>query len=223
MTMNAVCAGCNAGWLNDLEDRATPAIDFFALAAGTLPTRLQLDDFAFWAVTRALLRTHYSPSGHAPESLFHSIYQRRQTRTLPDGFIVSIAPTTPVSMEAGVHQSSRLNGSYLGHVAVSLGVLFISVLLADPDGFSIDLANRASVQQRMWFPGSFWLLAPDFRTPPVPVHVLQQVEALVAGSLLGFLLNLQPADQFGSRIDFAAVVPPARRGRVPWPEAPTRG
>ncbi|KQV06552.1 hypothetical protein [Leifsonia sp. Root112D2] len=200
-----------------------PAIDFFALSVGAVPTQPQLHDFAFWAVTRALLRTHYSPRGHAPERLFRMIYERRVSRSVPEGCIVSIALTEPVAMEAGVHQSVQLDGHYIGHVAVSWGTLLISILLADPDRSTIALAHRASAQLQIWFPETFWLMGPDFEAPAHSAHVLRPSETLVAGALLGFLLDLHPADQFGTKIDLDAVVPSARQAGVPWPEATKRG
>ena len=216
MTVNAVCSDCNSGWLNALEDLALPSLVFFALGSGPVPTRTQLDDFAFWAVTRSLLRTHYSPAGRAPESLFRTVYDQRESRVIPTGCIVSIAPTQPVSMEAGTHQSVRLDGhNFLGHVAVSWGTLLISVLLASPDPLTIGLAAQACSQQRQWFPRAFWQLAP-FVPPSSPGYVLEPADTVLAGALLGFLLDLRPAEQFGNPLDLGSRVPPERRGEVPW-------
>lgn len=120
MTLNAICSACNAGWLYDLENDALPALDFFARGVGSMPIQKQLRDFAFWAITRALLGTHYSSGGRAPEPLFRTMYDQRSARQVPLGCIVSVASTAPVSMKAGTHQSARLDGEhYLGHVAVS--------------------------------------------------------------------------------------------------------
>lgn len=222
MTVNVVCSKCNAGWLNDLEDRALAALEYFGLGKGRVPGRPELDNFAFWAIARALLRTHASPAGRAPQYLFHAIYEARDRRRLPNGCIVSIAPTAPVSMEAGLHQSVNLDGHYFGHVAVSFGTLFMSVLLGGPDQTTTLLVRRAYNQMLAWFPKTLWELAPVFRTPPSGLHVFRPAEAMVAGSSLGFFLDLAPCDQFGNLLDLKAVIPTARRGIVSWTDISRR-
>jgi len=223
ITVNAVCAACNAGWLNELEELALPALDFFGRAVGSVPTRTQLCDLAFWAATRALLRTHSSPAGRAPKFLFEAIYANRIERRVPGGFVVSIAQTSGADMEAGLHQSGRIEGGYLGHVSVSFGALVVSVFVAGPDSLTASLAKKASEQLNRWIPHAFWQLAP-YSHPPAThrLRTLNALEAKVAGSCLGFLLDLAPRDQFGLPLDLAAVVPASEMGEVPWLIAPAQ-
>lgn len=215
MTVNAVCSDCNSGWLNDLENLALPAIEFFAAAVGTPPSREQIQDLAFWAATRALLRTHYSPAGHAPESMFRAVFDLRAERRVPVGFLISIAPTAPVALEAGTHQSARLDGAFAGHVAVSWGALLISVFLAEPEPAPLESVVRAQAQRDGWFPDAFWRVSPVFEPPPRPIRTLQPRETVVAASALGFMWGQDPRDQFGVPLDLD-VVPESLRGDVPW-------
>ena len=218
ITVNAVCSNCNAGWLNDLEDRALPTLDYFGLGSGRLPSIAELRDFAFWAVTRALLRTHASPSGRAPSYLFDTIYEYRDSRVIPPGCIVSIASTDQVDMEAGFHQSVRLDDEYLGHVSVAFGSLFISTMLGGPGQLTTSLAELASNQLEDWFPSTFRQLAPSLGLRSnKSTRRLSAAEAKVGGSCLGFFLGRVPCDQFGTELDLGAVVPVNRIGLVPWP------
>ena len=216
ITINNVCADCNAGWLNDLEDLALPTLDFLGRLEGERLTTPQLSDFAFWSVTRALLRTHTSSGGRAPHHLFQSMYNNRTHRTIPPGCAVLIAPTRPVDMEAGSHQSAVINGGYLGQVAVAFGALFVTVFLGGPDATTVSLSAEASRQLQGWFPGAFWELAPNLGGHPSAPRPFTPEEAKVAGACLGFLLDSSPCDQFGRplRVD---VVPDANRGELPWP------
>lgn len=136
-------------------------------------------------------------------------------RAIPEGCIIQIGCTQPVSIEAGTHQSAILDGQYLGHVAVSMGNLLISVFLGEPCAPSSDLATEAAEQVNGWFPGCFWQLAPVFRPPDRRMwRALTADEALVAGSCLGFLLGISPCDQFGHQLSLDGVVPPSRQGDV---------
>ena len=130
MALNGVCSDCNSGWLNSLEDDALPTLISLGRMEGGPPTREQLRSFAFWAVVRAMIRTHTSMAGHAPASLFASAYQNRASQVLPPGCIVLVAPTQPVAMEAGTHQSAVIDSGYVGHVAVS----FVNGQVAVPVG-----------------------------------------------------------------------------------------
>lgn len=217
ITLNAVCSDCNAGWLNDLEDRALPCLDYFGLGRGDVPGREELSDLAFWAVVRALLRTHVSLGGHAPNYLFKAAFAEHAERRVPAGCVVQIAPTLPVDIEAGLHQSVVVGGAYLGQVAVSFGRLFLSVTLGGPDARTAQYAWRAATQTSMWFPDQFWQLAPTFGVPSTYHQPLTPTEAWIAGSSLGFMLDLGPRDQFGNLLDFESVVPAHARGMVPWP------
>lgn len=217
MVLNAVCTDCNSGWLNDLEDRALPSLDFFGRGVGKIPTRTELDDLAFWSVIRALLRTHYSPAGRAPNYLFETVYANRQVRLIPAGCAVSIASTSHVDMEAGMHQSVRISEGYVGHVSIAFGTLFISTTLGGPDSHTSSLVGNAVRQVNDWFPDTFWQLAPEFKPPRTrKPNSLSASEARVAGSSLGFMLGLLPCDQFGNPLDLRAVVEVDRIGEVPW-------
>lgn len=216
MTLNGVCSDCNSGWLNSLEDDALPTLISLGRMEGSAPTREQLRSFAFWAVVRAMIRTHTSIAGHAPASLFTSAYQNRASQVLPPGCIVLVAPTQPVDMEAGTHQSAVIDSGYVGHVAVSFGLLLISVFLASRHHLSGQFAARGAKQVRGWFPGTLGEVAPDFASHRFPPRYLTPTEAKVAGSCLGFFLDDSPRDQFGTRLSLDESVPKPRRGEVPW-------
>lgn len=214
--LNAVCATCNAGWLNDLEARSLAILDPLGRGIGSIPTRSELHDFAFWAVTRALLRTHTSSGGHAPQYLFRNVYERRHDRQVPNGCAVLIAPTDPVDMEAGTHQSGVLDGGFIGHVAVTFGELFVSIFLGGPDPMTAELSMRAAAQARSWFPGSLWQISPDPHPLKGAAIYFAPAQARIAGACLGFMLGLSPKDQFGKTLELQEVVTQSQRGDIPW-------
>lgn len=218
MTLNAVCADCNSGWLNDLEDGAHPTLISLGRMDGGAPTRAQLSTFAFWAVVRALLRTHTSSGGRAPEYLFRAVYQARIAQLVPPGCVVLVAPTGPVDIEAGLHQSVVVNSEYLGHIAVSFDQLYVSAFLGGPGPLTSEFTARAAAQVRGWFPGTLWELAPNFGAHRFPPRYLTPEETKIAGSCLGFMLGRSVRDQFGAPLDLDLVVPASRRGDIPWPE-----
>ncbi len=198
ITLNDVCASCNSGWLNDLEDDAHPTLISLGRMEGKGPTREQYKSFAFWAVVRALLRTHTSSGGHAPVHLFRTVYQNRIEQAVPPGCVALVAPTQPVGMEAGAHQSGVSNSGYVGHVAVSHGLLLVSVFLGGPDPFTTMLTTRAAAQVRAWFPGTLWEVAPHFAPHPFIPRFLRPEEAEAAGSCLGFMLDVTPRNPVAS-------------------------
>ena len=215
MALNGVCSDCNSGWLNSLEDDALPTLISLGRMEGGPPTREQLRSFAFWAVVRAMIRTHTSMAGHAPASLFASAYKNRVSQVLPSGCIVLVAPTQPVAMEAGTHQSAVIDSGYVGHVAVSFGLLLVSVFLATHHPLSGQFTARGAKQVRGWFPGTLWEVAPTCEPHRFAPRYLTPTEARVAGSCLGFFLDNSPCDQFGTPVTLD-VVPKSRRGEVPW-------
>jgi len=79
MTVNAVCTECNNGWLNDLEGTAGKIINEFFTATSTRrqlgPDEIEL--LGYWVLIRSLLRTHVSPHGRAPSSLFEFAYREK--------------------------------------------------------------------------------------------------------------------------------------------------
>lgn len=215
ITLNDVCSNCNSGWLNNLEDDALPTLISLGRMEGRAPTAEQLKSFAFWAVVRALIRTRTSLAGHAPDGLFQAVYANRFTQEVPPGCVVLVAPTQPVDMEAGLHQSAVIDSCFVGHVAVAFGLLLVSVFLGGPDPTSSQLAARAAEQVRRWFPGTLWEVAPNLSPHPFIPRYLTPIEAKVAGSCLGFFLDAATRDQFGKPITLD-VVPESHRGDVPW-------
>lgn len=206
ITVNHVCRTCNSGWLNELENRVAKTLDDFSLpGAAYRLTQVDLEDLAFWAFVRALVRTHASPHGKAPAEFFAKVYRER---SVSPGCYCQIGTIERYTGDAGSHQSFRIHPGdhYVGYVAFELGGLFFTVAISDNSEPARSIARDAARQPRLWFPDAFcW-------TAPVQERVgrlvaLSPEQACVAAGSLGLRMDMAPRDRFGSLIDPSGVVP----------------
>lgn len=216
MVVNAICARCNNGWLNALDADAEPVLKFLIRAEGAAPHGAAMNDLAYWAACRGLIRTHACPSGKAPRELFEQAYTNRLARRVPAGWAVAIAPTAHVDFEAGTHQSLRVEGEYLAHVALPLDSLLIHVFIAE-GRTAAALTTRALKHLRAWFPESYWPLpVPSPTAVPRPPIALSLPEARIASSCLGFFFGMPTSDHLGRPLDAQGIIDPSRLGQIPW-------
>lgn len=159
--LNAVCRECNEGWLNDLENDVLGMI----LIAGRDGADLHNADFGklgFWAVIRALLRTHMSPTGRAPVRFFRTAYE---TKRVPSGCFAHWAYSRCYVAPAGAHQATlRVDEDYLSLVSFGLGAMLFQVTIAGGSAVSRRFAIELLKRPRRWFPTTFYWLAPPENT-----------------------------------------------------------
>lgn len=221
MTVNRVCKDCNEGWLNDLENTVTETLALVPAApSGVRIDKPELDVLAFWAYVRALLRTHVSPAGRAPESLFEQAFLERR---VPHTSFVQLGWSTHYMFVAGGHQSLVLQplGTYLAYVSLGLSGLMFFVTIAEAgDGmrrYALDVSRRP----RLWFPGTLHWLAPseplEGHRPP---RILSLEESRVAGASLMIRMGIRkPVDYFGEEFDPLLVIPPKFHSTLSWEDA----
>lgn len=161
LQLNAICRACNQGWLNDLENDVLSMI----LTAGRDGTDLPNGDFenlGFWAVIRALLRTHMSPTGRAPLRFFREAFDRRQA---PRGCFAHWAYSLTYVASAGAQQATlHVDGDYLALVSFGLGGMLFQVTIAGGSPLSHRLAISILKRPQLWFPTAFYWLAPAERS-----------------------------------------------------------
>jgi hypothetical protein len=161
LQLNAVCRACNQGWLNDLENEVLPLLLTAGRNGDDLHTHPDLmERLGFWAVLRALLRTHMSPEGRAPAALFRTAYG---TRRPPRGCFAHWAYSQYYVAAAGVHHGSTTvgdNAHYVAHVSFGLGGTLFQVGLSGGSDWSRKLALKLMTRPQRWFPDSFYWIAP---------------------------------------------------------------
>ncbi|MFD4402087.1 hypothetical protein ACFWPH_04915 [Nocardia sp. NPDC058499] len=214
MTLNRVCQQCNSGWLNDLENQVTPTLQKTTqLPVGPFDPD-ELKSLGFWAYVRALIRTHISPRGHAPDSMFEDAYNHRR---VPRGSYVQIGWCTHYIFEAGAHQSVRLDDNYVAHVAFGLGPNLFLVSMTEGDEM-LSRTLDVSRQPRLWFPGYLHWLSPTehFDSPRVP-RIMTAQEAMITGLSLPIRMGVDPlVDNFGNVVDPTIPIPARFHTTLKW-------
>lgn len=217
LVVRRICVRCNNSWLEELEDRAEAPLRYLTTGHGLVPSIDQLNHLAYWACGRALLRTYVSPEGRAPQSLFRQIYANRNLRSTPENFRVAIALTTSSGLEAGTHQSAVINGTYLGHVALFLDSLLVSVFFAENTPNGARLLDAASTERDNWLPKRLWRIGPpSYADRPGDPSALSAGESLAAAFALGFILGLDVRTPLGEPITLSPEIHPSRIGSIPW-------
>lgn len=222
MTVNEVCSECNQGWLNDLENQVSPALDDLLVNWNTLSmSQYEAQTLGYWAFVRALLITHMSPKGRAPRKLLENTYRNRR---VGKGCFVQIGVSTHYVWEAGAHQSLTIvdgESHYLGYVAFGLAGLVFLIAISDGSAEGSRRALDTIRRPRLWFPDSFrWLAPPEARHRSAPVRVLNGREAQIAGVSLALRMGVaRPLDQFGTEIDPTAVIPEQFLNSLAWGDA----
>lgn len=200
--INAVCRSCNGGWLNDLENYVLPMI----LTAGRDGKDLHNADFerlGYWAVIRALLRTHMTPSGRAPVRFFREAYT---TGRVPSGCFAHWAYSTNYVAPAGAHQStSDVNDDYTALVSFGLGAMLFQVTIAAGSKPSRRLAIELLKRPQRWFPQSFYWIAPPEASHKTLLP-LERTQAFAAINSFGIAIGAQVLQDSGEYLDPREVI-----------------
>lgn len=207
VVLKAVCRRCNQGWLNDLENEVLPLL----LRAGkdgedlhTTPDAMQ--SLGFWAVVRAMLRTHISPEGRVPEHFFRAAYE---TRVPPRGCFAHWAYSEHYVAAAGVHQgpaAAASDADYAAHVSFGLGGMLFQVGLSGGSDWSKRLALKLLKRPQLWFPDSFYWIAPRELTPRT-IHPLSREAAFAAINSAAIAAGLPILMDDGTTIEPTDVIP----------------
>lgn len=210
MTINAVCRGCNQGWLEDLENEATAIINALTVEGADLGlTERETRTLGYWAYVRALLLTHVYPRGRVPGSFFESAHADRETRAIPTGSYVSLGASTHLVFEAGAVQAATMHpgAHYLGFVGFGLGALVFLVAISNGSPEVSTLARKVIDGPHAWFPGSFRRLSPtDMTTPRLRLLTGQQAQLACTSMQLHFDSHV-PNDQLGQPLDPMSEIP----------------
>lgn len=216
--LKAVCRDCNQGWLNDLENDVLPLL----LKAGrdgdnlhTSPDKMQ--SLGFWAVVRALLRTHISPEGRAPVQLFRAAYETGQP---PRGCFAHWGYSQFYVAAAGVHHgltSTREEADYVAHVSFGLGGMLFQAGLSGGSDWSKRLALKLLTRPQAWFPNSFYWIAPRELTLRT-MNPLTREAAFAAINSGAIAAGLPILMDDGSTMQATEVVPKRFHNQLTLPE-----
>jgi hypothetical protein len=190
MEVNEVCAECNNGWLERLEDEVEPLV--IDLSRGRIPDvdDERWDRLAFWMVLRALLRTLEDKEAvRAPKGLFQHVYK---TREIPSGFIVQWARADGYYLSAG-RSSMTLRGKpggrpdihqFDGLVSFGIQKLFFQVFMCGGSRGSQVATGRSFLYVEQTFPETFNMIHP-YRADTLAKGSLSSYDdALVASNAL---------------------------------------
>lgn len=207
LVVNSICKNCNEGWLNDLENAASPIIRSLILNGSKCDLNLSdTEVLALWAFVRALLLTYISPGGRVPKGIFENVYSNR---AVPRGCYVQVGYSTHLVFEAGSHQAFNIHPGdhYLGFIGFGLERLVFLVSISDSSAVASKFSLDTIRQPLLWFPGSFkWLCPPEpLQKPLIPMSGEQ---AQISCWSLGLRFGLsQPFDQLGNILPIAGVIP----------------
>ena len=205
ITLNSVCRQCNQGWLNDLEAEVEPLL---LVAAGDgldlRTTPRQMEQLGFWAVTRALLRTQFTPTARAPLHLFRTAFR---TMKPPPGF-AHWAYSEQYVAHAGVHESPHgLNDDdYFAQVSFGSKHMLFQVGISGGSEWSQRIAFELLLRPRRWFAGSFFWIVPT-ESRPVTIQPLPPPSAYATVNTLSIAVGLPILTSDGSTLDPKDVIP----------------
>lgn len=206
ITLNSVCRQCNQGWLNDLEAEIEPLLLVAARDGLDLHTTpKQMERLGFWAVTRALLRTQFTPTARAPLHLFRTAFR---TRKPPPGCFAHWAYSEQYVAHAGVHESPHGldDDDYFAQVSFGLKHMLFQVGISGGSEWSQKTAFELLLRPRRWFPQSFYWIVPT-GSGPVTIQPLTPEAAYATVNTLSIAIGLPILTSDGSTLDPTDVIP----------------
>jgi hypothetical protein len=214
LMLNAVCRSCNQGWLNDLENEVLPILLRAGRDGEDINTSADLmERLGLWAVIRALLRTHMTPTGRAPVELFREVHA---TRRVPRGCLAHWAYSRQYVAGAGVHHSPQAfenDSEYWALVSFGLGGVLVQVGISGGAPNSRAIVRKLVVAAHRWFRDGFFWIAPRYGGEKT-LEPLEPAEAFAAINVVPIACGFPALQDDGSEFDPLAVIPSRFHGKL---------